>query len=67
MNAGALRGDDELDAHRGRRIARESQKEEPLSPLAGGELQGLAFLIELSFLKGQAKLQGEKVFSVLQY
>jgi len=33
----------------------------------GGELQGLAFLIELSFLKGQAKLQGEKVFSVLQY
>jgi adenine phosphoribosyltransferase len=33
----------------------------------GGELQGLAFLIELSFLKGHAKLQGEKVFSVLQY
>jgi len=33
----------------------------------GGELQGLAFLIELMVLKGQAKLQGEKVFSVLQY
>ena len=33
----------------------------------GGELQGLAFLIELSFLKGQARLQGEQVFSVLQY
>ena len=33
----------------------------------GGELQGLAFLIELLFLNGQSKLQGEKVFSVLQY
>jgi adenine phosphoribosyltransferase len=33
----------------------------------GGELQGLAFLIELTFLKGQSKLQGEKVYSVLQY
>ena len=33
----------------------------------GGELQGLAFLIELMFLKGQSKLQGEKVYSVLQY
>ena len=33
----------------------------------GGELHGLAFLIELVFLKGQAKLPGEKVFSVLQY
>ncbi len=33
----------------------------------GGELQGLAFLIELVFLKGQAKLPGEKVYSVLQY
>jgi adenine phosphoribosyltransferase len=33
----------------------------------GGELHGLAFLIELMFLNGQAKLQGEKVFSVLQY
>ena len=33
----------------------------------GGELHGLAFLIELMFLNGQSKLQGEKVFSVLQY
>ena len=33
----------------------------------GGELHGLAFLIELLFLRGQSKLQGEKVFSVLQY
>jgi adenine phosphoribosyltransferase len=33
----------------------------------GGELHGLAFLIELSFLNGRAKLQGENVFSVLQY
>jgi adenine phosphoribosyltransferase len=33
----------------------------------GGELHGLAFLIELVFLKGQTRLQGENVFSVLQY
>jgi adenine phosphoribosyltransferase len=33
----------------------------------GGELHGLAFLIELGFLKGRAKLGGENVFSVLQY
>jgi len=33
----------------------------------GGDLQGLAFLIELQFLNGKAKLEGEKVFSVLQY
>ena len=33
----------------------------------GGELHGLAFLIELLFLKGQSKLSGEKVYSVLQY
>jgi adenine phosphoribosyltransferase len=33
----------------------------------GGDLQGLAFLIELTFLQGQSKLAGEKVFSVLQY
>jgi adenine phosphoribosyltransferase len=33
----------------------------------GGELYGLAFLIELLFLNGKAKLAGEKVFSVLQY
>ena len=33
----------------------------------GGELFGMAFLIELSFLNGREKLPGEKVFSVLQY
>jgi len=33
----------------------------------GGELQGLAFLIELTFLNGKAKLAGENVYSVLQY
>ena len=33
----------------------------------GGELHGLAFLIELVALNGKAKLPGEKVFSVLQY
>ena len=33
----------------------------------GGELHGLAFLIELEFLNGKAKLTGESLFSVLQY
>jgi adenine phosphoribosyltransferase len=33
----------------------------------GGDLQGLAFLIELLFLEGQSKLPGEQVYSVLQY
>ena len=33
----------------------------------GGELHGLAFLIELLFLDGKKKLTGERVFSVLQY
>jgi adenine phosphoribosyltransferase len=33
----------------------------------GGELVGLSFLIELSFLNGRAKLTDEQVFSVLQY
>jgi adenine phosphoribosyltransferase len=33
----------------------------------GGELQGLAFLIELLFLNGKSRLPGERVFSVLQY
>src|SRR5688572_22338884 len=33
----------------------------------GGELHGLAFLIELLFLDGKSKLPGENVFSVLQY
>jgi adenine phosphoribosyltransferase len=33
----------------------------------GGELQGLAFLIELLLLSGKAKLPGERVYSVVQY
>jgi adenine phosphoribosyltransferase len=33
----------------------------------GGQLHGLAFLIELIGLNGKAKLPGENVFSVLQY
>ena len=33
----------------------------------GGELHGLAFLIELRFLDGRAKIPGNEVFSVLQY
>ena len=33
----------------------------------GGELHGLAFLIELLFLSGKARLPGERVYSVLQY
>jgi adenine phosphoribosyltransferase len=33
----------------------------------GGDLHGLAFLIELLGLNGKSKLEGEQVFSVLQY
>jgi adenine phosphoribosyltransferase len=33
----------------------------------GGDLRGMAFLIELLFLDGKAKLAGEQVFSVLKY
>jgi adenine phosphoribosyltransferase len=33
----------------------------------GGELHGLAFLIELLSLNGKSKIAGERVFSVLQY
>jgi adenine phosphoribosyltransferase len=33
----------------------------------GGDLHGLAFLIELLFLNGKARLAGEQVYSVLQY
>ena len=34
---------------------------------AGGDLHGLAFLIELLALNGKAKLTGERVYRVLQY
>ena len=33
----------------------------------GGELHGLSFLIELLFLDGRARLEGDSVYSVLQY
>lgn len=33
----------------------------------GGQVEGVAFLIELTFLGGRRKLAGENVFSVLQY
>ena len=33
----------------------------------GGHLHGLAFLIELEFLAGRAKLSGQDVYSVLKY
>jgi len=33
----------------------------------GGDLVGMAFLIELLFLDGKAKLPNERVYSVLQY
>jgi adenine phosphoribosyltransferase len=33
----------------------------------GGEVVGLGFVIELTFLKGREKLEGHEVFSLLQY
>jgi len=33
----------------------------------GGELHGMAFLMELLFLNGRSKLPGEQVFSIVQY
>ncbi len=33
----------------------------------GGDLRALAFLIELDFLNGRQRLNGEQVFSVLRY
>jgi adenine phosphoribosyltransferase len=33
----------------------------------GGDLHGLAFLVELLFLDGRAKLEGEAIYSALQY
>jgi adenine phosphoribosyltransferase len=34
---------------------------------AGGSVVGLAFVVELTFLNGRAKLGGQDVFSLLQY
>ncbi|MCU0255415.1 MAG: adenine phosphoribosyltransferase [Vicinamibacterales bacterium] len=33
----------------------------------GGQVHALAFLVELTFLGGRAKLEGERVVSILQY
>jgi adenine phosphoribosyltransferase len=33
----------------------------------GGEVVGVCFLMELTFLMGRQKLEGEKVFSVVEY
>jgi len=33
----------------------------------GGKIVGLGFVVELTFLKGRAKLAGRDVFSMLQY
>jgi adenine phosphoribosyltransferase len=33
----------------------------------GGEVVGVVFLMELTFLSGRQKLEGERVFSVVQY
>lgn len=33
----------------------------------GGEVEALAFLVELEFLNGRAKIPNEKVYSVLKY
>jgi adenine phosphoribosyltransferase len=38
-----------------------------LARKSGGHIIGLAFLIELDFLNGRAKLPGEPVYSVLRY
>jgi adenine phosphoribosyltransferase len=33
----------------------------------GGVVQGVAFLVELTFLQGRKRLEGESVYTVLQY
>jgi len=33
----------------------------------GGEVAGVAFLVELEFLNGRKKLNGYEVYSLLQY
>jgi adenine phosphoribosyltransferase len=38
-----------------------------LVELLGGKVEGLAFAVELTFLKGRAKLPGLDVFSLIQY
>jgi adenine phosphoribosyltransferase len=38
-----------------------------LASSLGGEIAGLAFVVELDFLKGREKLSGYEVFSLLHY
>jgi adenine phosphoribosyltransferase len=38
-----------------------------LVEMLGGEVVGIAFLIELTFLKGVEKLKGYDVFTVIEY
>ena len=38
-----------------------------LATMLGAEITGLAFVVELDFLKGREKLKGHDVFSVLHY
>ena len=38
-----------------------------LARKSGGQVLGVAFLIELGFLNGRSKLPGENVYSVLTY
>jgi adenine phosphoribosyltransferase len=33
----------------------------------GGNVEGLAFAVELTFLNGRSKLPGQDVFSLIQY
>ncbi len=35
--------------------------------LAGGQVAGVGFVVELTFLHGRAKLAGREVFSLLEY
>ncbi|MBI3664864.1 MAG: adenine phosphoribosyltransferase, partial [Acidobacteria bacterium] len=35
--------------------------------MLGGKVAGLAFVIELEFLKGRSRLNGYDVFSLLKY
>ena len=38
-----------------------------LARKAGGDVAALAFLVELGFLKGREKLEGEELFSLIRY
>jgi adenine phosphoribosyltransferase len=34
---------------------------------AGGEVAGIGFVVELTFLNGRSKLDGADIFSLIQY